>query len=166
MQPQSPYKDQKKNTILALAWFFIAGALTGLGAYFMAPSVQTSTDPGMTMILVLGAIAVVMAVIGFMVGVRGVQQARAKSEFETDSFKSKLFVAGSFFLAPVLIGAIAVILTKTWVIFGVGLILMAGIVFGLLIPAASDMYAKLELALQRKRDGGVPATSKKTTYEL
>ena len=118
------------------------------------------------MVLVLAAVAAMLTVIGFLVGVKGVQASRKKSEQETDDFKSKLYVAGVLFLAPVLVGVVGVVLTKTWYVYGVSLIVLGGVVFGLLIPAAGDMYAKLELALQRKKDGGVPVSAKKTTYEL
>lgn len=165
MTPDSPYRQQKKNTNLLLSWFVIGGGLLGIGAY-LTPKAQGIREGDLGMVGVLGAIAVVLIAIAFMVGFRGVRSAMKEATENSQEFKGKLFTAGGLFSIPVLVGVIGQVLTQTWWVYILGMVVLAGVTFGTLIPSSNELYGRLEVLLRRKKDGGEPAATKKTTYEL
>jgi hypothetical protein len=166
MNEKSPYIQQRSTLRLAVIWFFLGGVVLGLLAFFFGPNVALPAE-GQTMPLFLGGAALLIAGIGFPVGVKPLLESlQNHNDFKSDEVKSKIIITGAIYELATFFGVAAWAFFKAWYVYLVAILVLAAIVFFVLVPSVNKLYDFLELALQRKNDGGTVAVAKKTTYEL
>lgn len=164
--PKSPYADQRQQLRLTVIWFLIGMGALGVGAFFLAPSLAQK-DAELTIPLFCLAAGLVIAGLGFPIAIRPLYAALDNhNDFKSDVVKSKIFVTGAVYELPALAGLLAWAFFNVWWVYAIGMAILASVVFFVLVPCTNKLYDYLELALQRKEDGGTVAVAKKTTYDL
>lgn len=164
MKPESPYKQERQSLVLIVVWFVIIAAIAGVGASFI-PVQNVSGD--LALLAVFAAASVVCWILGALFGLKPLQELLAKAEPEGNAVvRSRILTAGSFFEVPAILGAFHWMTSGMFWLYAATLPVLVGVVFFALVPAVNRHFDKLEMLLQRKKDGGGPAVAKKTTYEL
>ncbi|MDI9640929.1 hypothetical protein QPK87_18380 [Kamptonema cortianum] len=167
MQKPSPYVTQRKNTNLAISWFFIGAAFIGVGSYLATQGPSEQPQNATQMMLIFGGMALLLMVIGIFAGVLpAVEATNAKDLDSSEKVRSKYFIAGAFFELAAIVGIVSYFLTKTWYVYAFSMVALAVVTFAVLVPLCNKLYDRLELMLQRTKDGGQTVATKKTTYEL
>jgi ABC-type uncharacterized transport system YnjBCD permease subunit len=161
----SPYAQPRKNLTLIVVWFIILGGILGVAKATVIPTL--SKEGGLPLIGILSVIS--LACLGAMVplGVKPLTKMLDEREpQETQLVQGKILTVGALAETPMLLGFVGWLLSDLWYLYAFGMVAIALVVLLILIPNINKHFDKLEMTLQRKKDGGVPATSKKTTYDL